>query len=64
MMTQEQIAGAPTSYGAAAAAGGISLWAPYLETWLGIIVMGLTIAVLIVRLCVDIPRALQKRKEK
>lgn len=63
-MAQEQMTGAPTSYATAVAGTGVSLWATALETWLGIAVMVLTIAVLIVRLVVDIPRALKKRREK
>ena len=49
--------GAATTYAATAAAGGVSLWVGSLETWLGVAVAGLTVAVLIVRLMVDIPRA-------
>ncbi len=54
--------GAPTTY-AAVAAGGVTLWTVSLQTWLGIAVAALTIAVLVVRLWVDIPRALRKRKD-
>ncbi len=56
--------GAPLTYGAAVAGTGVTLLADSLETWLGITVMVLTIAVLLVRLWVDIPRALRKRKDK
>lgn len=55
--------GAPTTW-AAVAAGGVTFWAVPLETWLGYTVAGLTIAVLVVRLWVDVPRALGKRKER
>ena len=56
--------GAPTTYAAVAAGGGVTLWATSLQTWLGITVGVLTIAVLVVRLYVDIPRAWRARKEK
>tara|TARA_R100001530_G_scaffold13727_7_gene12594 strand:- start:7320 stop:7550 length:231 start_codon:yes stop_codon:yes gene_type:complete len=56
--------GAPITYTAVVAGAGASVWAASLETWLGITVMVLTIMVLLVRLWVDIPRALRKRKEK
>lgn len=55
--------GALPTYATVAAAGGVSIWATSVQTWLGITVAALTIAVLIVRLWVDIPRALRKRKE-
>ncbi len=55
--------GAPTTYAAVAAGGGVTLWTGSLETWLGITVAALTNAVLVVRLCVDVPRAWRKRKE-
>ena len=55
--------GAPTTYAAVAAGGGVTLWAASLQTWLGVAVAALTIAVLIVRLWVDVPRALRKRKK-
>ncbi len=56
--------GAPTTYAAVAAGGGVTLWATSVQTWLGITVAALTIAVLVVRLWVDVPRALRKRKEE
>ena len=55
--------GAPTTY-AAVAAGGITLWAVPLQTWLGYAVAVLTIAVLVVRLCLDGHRVWTKWKEK
>ncbi len=54
--------GALSSYGAVAA--GVTVWAANLETWLTITVAALTIIVLIVRLCVDIPRAWRKWRER
>lgn len=56
--------GAPTTYAAVAAGGGVTLWAASLQEWLGVAVAVLTIAVLVVRLCVDIPRALRKWRER
>ena len=55
--------GAPTTYAAVAAGGGVTLWATSVQTWLGIAVAALTIAVLVVRLWVDFRRALRKREE-
>jgi len=56
--------GAPTTYTAAVAGTGFVVLGMPLETWLGYTVAALTIAVLIVRLWVDVPRALRKRKER
>lgn len=56
--------GAPSSYTAAVAGTGFVIWGTPLETWLGYTVAALTIAVLVVRLWVDVPRALRKRKER
>jgi len=55
--------GAPTTYAAVAAGGGVTFWATSVQGWLGIAVGVLTIAVLVVRLWVDVPRAMRKRKE-
>ena len=55
--------GALSSYGAVLAGGGVTLWAAPLQTWLEIAVAALTALVLLVRLWVDIRRALGKRKE-
>lgn len=55
--------GAPTTYAAVAAAGGVSIWGVSLETLMGFVVWALTIAVLGVRLWVDV-RRLRKRKER
>lgn len=54
--------GAPTTYAAVAAGGGVTVWAASVQIWLGVAVGVLTIAVLIVRLWVDVPRAWRKRK--
>ena len=56
--------GAPTTWAAVAAGGGVTIWVTSIQTWLGVVVGVLTIAVLLVRLWVDVPRALGKRKEK
>ena len=56
--------GAVTTYATVIAGVPVTLWATSLEAWLGIIVAGLTIVVLVVRLCVDVPRALKKWKER
>ena len=48
----------------AAVAGGATVWAMSLQTWLGVIVAVLTIAALVVRLWVDVPRAWKKWKER
>ena len=55
--------GAVPTYAAVVAGGSVSIWATSVQTGLGITVGVLTIAVLAVRLWVDIPRALRKRKE-
>ena len=55
--------GAPTTYAAVAAGGGVTVWAASLQEWLAVVVAALTILVLVVRLWVDIPRALRKRKK-
>ncbi len=54
-MTSE---GAATTYATTAAAGGV-LWVTPLETWFGWVIAALTIAVLLVRLWVDVPRGLR-----
>ena len=56
--------GAATTYATVIAGGGVTLWITDLQEWMGITVLVLTIAVLIVRLCVDVPRALGKRKDE
>ena len=56
--------GAPTTYATVIAGGGVTMWAVSLETWLTITVAALTILVLIARLCVDVPRAWEKWKDK
>ena len=56
--------GAIPTYATVAAGAPVAIWAGTVETWLGITVAVLTIAVLVVRLCVDIPRALRKLKER
>ena len=56
--------GAPTTYATVVAGGGVTLWITDLQEWMGITVLVLTIAVLIVRLLVDVPRALGKRKDE
>ena len=55
--------GAPTTYAAVVAGGSVSIWATSVQTGLGITVGVLTIAVLGVRLWVDI-RRLRKWKDK
>ena len=54
--------GAAPTY-AVVAGSGVVIWGTTLETWVWGVVTLLTIAVLVVRLCVDVPRALRKRKE-
>jgi len=54
--------GAPTTYAAVVAGSGVTVWATSVQFWLGITVGVLTIALLLVRLWVDVPRALRKRK--
>ena len=54
---------ATVSYGVVGVSG-IVLWGISLETWMGLTVWVLTIALLIARLCVDVPRAIRKRKDK
>ena len=54
--------GAIPTYVTVAAGAPVTVLAGSVETWLGVTVAVLTIAVLVVRLWVDIPRAWKKRR--
>lgn len=56
--------GAIPTYAAVAAGAPVAVLVGSIEHWLGITVAVLTIAVLVVRLCVDIPRAWRKWRER
>ncbi len=52
--------GGPFTYTMVGAGSGVTFWNGGLETTLGVVVAALTIAVLAVRLCVDVPRVIRK----